>query len=364
MRGHTSLIAVLALAAAAVRVDAQNLPQTPGPKNAITDVPGVEVGQHTATVGSGGMTGTTVILARGGAVAGVTQRGGAPGTRLTDLLKSEKSVGVVHAITLSGGSAYGLAAADGVTACLEGQGIGTPVGHGMVVPVVPAAILFDPGRCAPFNFRPDASFGMAACQAASSGPVQMGNVGAGAGARAGGAKGGLGTASAVLPGGVVVGAIVAVNSAGRVFDATSGDFFAGYTLGATDGTAGPAVTATSSKSEVPPDVLLQATTIAVVATNAQLTKGQANKVAQMADDGMARAIRLAHGTGDGDTVFALATGTVAGEPNINQIGGAAADVLSRAIIRALLNAQSVHVGSCNVSSYCEQFPGRCASGVR
>jgi L-aminopeptidase/D-esterase-like protein len=364
MRRHTALIGLLTLSAVAAGVRAQNLPQAAGPKNAITDVPGIEVGQHTASSGSGGMTGTTVILARGGATAGVTQRGGAPGTRLTDLLKSEKSVGTAHAITLSGGSAYGLAAADGVTACLESQGIGTPLGNGVVVPVVPAAILFDPGRCAPFNFRPDASFGMAACQAANSGPVQMGNVGAGAGARSGGAKGGLGTASAVLPGGVVVGAIVAVNSAGRVFDATSGDFFAGYVLGPTDGTAGPAVTSQSSQSDVPSDVLLQATTIAVVATNARLTKGQANKVAQMADDGMARAIRLAHGTGDGDTVFTLATGAVAGEPNINQIGGAAADVLSRAIIRALLNAQGIHVGSCNVSSYCEQFPSRCALSQR
>jgi len=362
MRRHIVFIVQLILTAAATGVHAQALPQNPGPKNAITDVPGIEVGQHTATSGSGGMTGTTVVLARTGATAGVTQRGGAPGTRLSDLLKSEKAVGTAHAITLSGGSAYGLAAADGVTACLESQGIGTPAGNGLVVPVVPAAIIFDPGRCAPFTFRPDASFGLAACQAAHSGPVQMGNVGAGAGARSGGSKGGLGTASAVLPNGVVVGAIVAVNSAGRTFDATSGDFFAGYVLGPTDGAAAVASVAPAAGTApaVESQVLLQATTIAVVATNAKLTKGQANKVAQMADDGMARAIRIAHGTGDGDTVFTLATGTVTGEPNIDQIGSAAADVLSRAIIRALLNAQSIHVGSCNVRSYCEQFPSRCA----
>ena len=182
---------------------------------AATDVPGIEVGQYTASAGAGGMTGTTAVIARGGATAGVTQRGGAPGTRETDLLKSEKALGTAHAVVLSGGSAYGLAAADGVMACLESQGIGTPVANGTIVPIVPSAILFDPGRCAPFNFRPDASFGMNACSAATNGPVQMGNVGAGAGARSGGVKGGLGTASAVLPNGVVVGAIVAVNSSGR-----------------------------------------------------------------------------------------------------------------------------------------------------
>lgn len=364
MARHTALIGLLLAALAGAQ--AQSLPQTPGPNNAITDVPGIEVGNHTAQNGSGGMTGTTVILARGGATAGVAQRGGAPGTRLTGLLKPEKAIDIVHAVTLSGGSAYGLAASDGVTSCLESQGIGTPIGNGVVVPVVPGAILFDPGRCAPFTFRPDASFGLAACRAARSGPVQMGNLGAGAGARSGGAKGGLGTASALLPNGVVIGAIVAVNSVGRTFDATTGDFFAGYVLGPTDGAAAEARLAPARTSQsIAPDgeeqALLQATTIAVVATNARLTKAQATKVAEMADDGLGRAVRLAHGVGDGDTVFALSTGTVKGEPNINQIGSAAADVLSRAIIRAVLSAESIHVGSCNVTSYCEQFPNRCAA---
>jgi putative pantetheine hydrolase len=239
--------------------------------------------------------------------------------------------------------------------CLENQGIGTPVAPGAIVPIVPSAILFDPGRCAPFDFRPDASFGANACAAATAGPVQMGNVGAGAGARSGGVKGGLGTASALLPNGVVVGAVVAVNSSGRTFDSSSGDFFAGYVLGNGDATVASAP-ATPDEGR---DELLRATTIAVVATNARLTKAQANKVAQMADDGLARAIRPAHGTGDGDTVFALATGTATANPNLNQIGGAAADVLSRAIMRAILAADGIHVGSCNVSSYCEQFPQRC-----
>lgn len=354
MRLHTAS-GLLALTTAAFAAFAQTLPQTPGPKNAITDVPGIEVGHYTATNGAGGMTGTTAVIARGGATAGVTQRGGAPGTRETDLLKSEKAVGTAHAVVLSGGSAYGLAAADGVMTCLESQGVGLPVANGAIVPIVPSAILFDPGRCAAFNFRPDASFGTNACRAANSGAVQMGNVGAGAGARSGGVKGGIGTASALLPNGVVVGAIVAVNSAGRTFDATTGQFFAGYIQSATD----TAVTAALAPEAQPGDELLRATTIAIVATNARLTKAQANKVAQMADDGLARAIRPAHGTGDGDTVFALATGTVTATPNINQIGGAAADALSRAIMRALMAADAIHVGTCNVASYCEQFPQRC-----
>lgn len=353
MRFHPASLGVLALAFASGAF-AQTLPQTPGPKNAITDVPGIEVGQYTATSGTGGMTGTTVILARGGATAGVTQRGGAPGTRETDILKSEKALGTAHAVVLSGGSAYGLAASDGVMSCLESQGIGTPVGNGSIVPLVPSAIIFDPGRCAPFTFRPDASFGAAACQAANNGPVQMGNVGAGAGARSGGVKGGIGTASAMLPNGVVVGAIVAVNSAGRTFDAASGDFFAGYIASPAD-----ANVIAQAANDFEPNELLRATTVAVVATNVRLTKAQANKVAQMADDGLARAIRIAHGTGDGDTVFAMATGTTTATASVNAIGGAAADVLSRAIMRAIKSAQAIHVGTCNVTSYCELFPARC-----
>src|SRR2546426_8010482 len=204
--------------------------QTPGPLNAITDVPGIEVGHFplpsSDPTSPPPVTGTTVVVSRAGAVGGVSQRGGAPGTRETDLLRPENLVEKVNAVVLSGGSAYGLAAADGVMLCLEAQGIGFPVGPNQVVPIVPSAILFDPGRCAPFSRRPDASFGLAACNAASGGPVQQGNVGAGAGARSGGSKGGLGTASTVLSNGIIVGAIVAVNSTGRTFD-TEGNFYAG-----------------------------------------------------------------------------------------------------------------------------------------
>jgi len=325
--------------------------------NAITDVPGIEVGHYTSTdATSGGGTGTTVVVSRAGAVGGVSQRGGAPGTRETDLLRPENLVEKVNAVVLSGGSAYGLAAADGVMLCLEAQSIGFPVGPGQVVPIVPSAILFDPGRCASFSRRPDASFGLAACHAASGGPVQQGNVGAGTGARSGGSKGGLGTASTVLGNGIIVGAIVAVNSSGRTFD-TAGNFYAGFLeLDNEFPLIGPSAT-----DVVPPSNLLQNTTIAVVATSAQLTKAQATKVAQMADDGLARAIKPSHGVGDGDTIFVMATGRDTRDATnlVNGIGSAAADTLSRAVVHAILAAQSIHVGSCDVKSYCEQFPNNC-----
>jgi len=336
--------------------------QVAGPLNAITDVPGIKVGNYTASAGaSGGSTGTTVIIAPNGTVGAVTQRGGAPGTRETDLLRPENMVQIINAVVLSGGSAYGLAAADGVMLCLEGQGIGFPVGGGHVVPIVPSAILFDPGRCAPFSFRPDASFGSNACQAAQGGPVQQGNVGAGAGAISGGVKGGLGTASTVLTSGsasgIIVGAIVAVNSSGRTFD-TTGHLYAGFLeLGNEFDGAAPAPAA----AVIPNAPLLQNTTIAVVATNATLTKAQATKVAQMADDGLARAIKPSHGVPDGDTVFSMATGTDTRDATnlVNTIGSAAADTLSRAVVHAILAAKAIHVPGCNVSSYCELFPQNC-----
>jgi len=332
--------------------------QTPGPLNAITDVPGINVGQFTSTdATSGGATGTTVVVSRAGAVGGVTQRGGAPGTRETDLLRPENMVERVNAVVLSGGSAYGLAAADGVMLCLEAQGIGFPVGPGQVVPIVPSAILFDPGRCAPFSRRPDFSFGMAACNAARGGPVEQGNVGAGAGARSGTVKGGLGTASTVMSNGIIVGAIVAVNSSGQTFDA-QGNLFAEFLeLGNEFPLVEPPGTGV-----VPPSSPLQNTTIAVVATSAKLTKAQATKVAQMADDGLARAIKPSHGVFDGDTIFVMATGTDSRDATnfLNNIGSTAADTLSRAVVHAILEAKSIHHGSCDVSSYCELFPQRCA----
>ena len=333
----------------------------PGPYNAITDVPGIEIGQYTGTESSsanGAATGTTVILARQGAVAGVSQRGGSPGTRETDLLNPVNRVEKVNAVVLSGGSAYGLAAADGVMRCLEDQGIGFPVGGGRVVPIVPAAILYDPGRCGlPFTYRPNATFGLQACLAANSGPVEQGNVGAGAGARSGGIKGGIGTASVVLNNGVIVGAIVAVNSSGRTFDA-NGNLYAGF-LEMDDEFHGPLLPASAENEALEDGDLLQNTTIAVVATNASLTKAEATKIAQMADDGFARAIKTSHGTGDGDTIFALATGQFSGNAgSLNSIGSAAADALSRAVIHAILAAESIP--GC-VDSYCDRFPEKCES---
>jgi L-aminopeptidase/D-esterase-like protein len=354
------LVVFLALAALAAPASAQ----LPGPNNAITDVPGIRVGHFTGNP----LTGTTVVIAENngqGVAGGVSQRGGAPGTRETDLLKPENMVQIVNAITLSGGSAYGLAAASGVMQCLEGQGVGFPVGGGNVVPIVPTAILFDPGRCgAPFTYRPNASFGLAACSAARPGPVQEGNVGAGAGAVSGGVKGGLGTASVVLDGGIIVGAIVAVNSVGSTFDANGNLYAASLELAGEFGNLLPVKGGPLAGSKPPaavPGGLLRNTTIAVVATNVELTKTQATKIAQMADDGLARAIRPTHTPFDGDTVFAVGTARIPmaslGNPAVAEyvIGSAAADTLSRAVVHAILSAEST---PCE-KSYCDTFPNAC-----
>jgi L-aminopeptidase/D-esterase-like protein len=340
--------------------------QTPGPYNAITDVPGIRVGHYTGEY----LTGTTVVLADNGAGlgvgGGVAQRGGAPGTRETDLLKPENMVDKVNAIALSGGSAYGLAAASGVMRCLEDQGIGWSVGGGNVVPIVPSAILFDPGRCgAPFDYRPNFNFGLQACLAATGGPVKEGNFGAGAGAVSGGVKGGIGTASVVLDNGIIVGAIVAVNSVGSTYDEEGDLYAASFELGnefceLLPVKEGPSHKGSKADAAVSGG-LLKNTTIAVVATNVQLTKAQATKIAQMADDGLARAIKPLHSPYDGDTVFVLGTGRIAmaslGDPSfaVYQIGSAAADVLSRAVVHAILAAEST---SC-FKSYCDTFPNAC-----
>ena len=200
--------------------------EVPGPMNAITDVPGIEVGQFTSRVH---LTGTTVVLARSGAVAGVDVRGSAPGTRETDLLNPINLVEQVQAVVLSGGSAYGLATADGVMHCLEDQGIGFPVDKTNVVPIVPAAVLYDLGRCGTdFSRRPGAYAGHQACTTAGGGPVAQGNVGAGTGAFAGDIKGGIGTASTDLGDGVMVGALVAVNSYGSVYNPNTGELYGAY----------------------------------------------------------------------------------------------------------------------------------------
>lgn len=303
----------------------------------ITDVPGIRVGHATDLAG---LTGCTVILCEGGAVAGVDQRGGAPGTRETDLLRPMHLVQQVHAILLTGGSAFGLAAADGVMHHLEDKGIGFDAGAARV-PIVPAAVLFDLDLGDP-QARPDAAMGYAACQAASDGPVVEGAVGAGAGARAGmilglkrAMKSGLGSAAISLGGGVTVGALMVPNPFGDVVDPCGGILAGARKLGSDE----PADTLAVMRSLAGRVALRLAsnTVIGVVATNARLTKEEANKVAQMAQDGIARAIRPAHTLFDGDTIFAAATGTK--RADVNLVGACAAEVVAAAIVRAVRAAE-------------------------
>ncbi|PPK68935.1 P1 family peptidase [Actinokineospora auranticolor] len=303
--------------------------------NAITDVPGVLVGHH-HRVGDGWATGTTVVLLPEGTVGGVDARGGAPGTRETDLLAPENLVSRVDAVCLSGGSAYGLAAADGVMRWLGERGRGFRVGPATheVVPIVPAAVLFDLPRGAWGN-RPDADFGYAACAAAAAGPVEQGSVGAGAGARVGSLKGGIGTASAEV-GEITVGAVAAVNARGEVVDLSTGGFHAPGEPGEFPEPPGWA----AQVSALPTDLN---TTIGVVATDARLTKAECRRLAMSAQDGLARAIRPSHTLFDGDTVFSAATGThaVAGPAALNALYIAAAAVFARAVAHGALAATTV-----------------------
>jgi L-aminopeptidase/D-esterase-like protein len=308
----------------------------------LTAVEGLKVGHHTLTER---LTGCTVILAEKGATAGVDVRGSAPGTRETDLLDPTNTVQQVHAIVLSGGSAYGLAAADGVMRYLEEKRIGFSIGGG-VVPIVPGAILFDLS-VGDFKIRPDASCGYTAAKAAGAGTVEEGNVGAGAGATVGkmagmkrAMKGGLGSASITLPDGLVVAALVAVNARGNIVDPSTGKMVAGARTddGKSIGDIHAMMRDGTHQFEALP---LQNTTLGVVATNARLTKVQAKKVAEMAHDGFARAIVPAHTSGDGDTIFALATGTRTGDVSIDRVGALAADAMVEAILRAIRAAKSI-----------------------
>jgi L-aminopeptidase/D-esterase-like protein len=316
--------------------------------NAISDVPGIEVGQAQDLQA---LTGCTVILCRKGAVGGVDVRGGAPGTRETDLLDPVHLVSKVHAVLLAGGSAFGLDAASGVMKYLEQQKIGFGMGR-IRVPIVPAAILFDLGL-GRSKHRPDPEMGYAAAAAARPGPVAEGNAGAGTGATvgkifglAGTMKSGLGTASVEIGGGIVVGAIVAVNAFGDVVDPATGQIVAGarpVKLGPVKmgGKARFADTLQVMKSFAGRTILSLAskgnTVIGVVATNAGLDKAGATKVAQMAQDGIARTVRPAHTMLDGDTVFALSTGRRPADVSI--VGAFAAEVLAQAILRAVKTAE-------------------------
>lgn len=307
----------------------------------ITDVPGIRVGHYTDTEA---VTGCTVVLATEGAVAGVDVRGAAPGTRETDLLRPLNLVQEAHAIVLSGGSAYGLAAADGVMTYLEERGVGFPVGVG-VVPIVASAILFDLAVGDP-TIRPRPEHGYQACLSADSTPPAQGSVGAGTGATVGKAlgqesavKGGLACASRRV-GEYTVGALVAVNALGSIVDSGTGQIIAGPR-----DPKGPGFLDTVDLLENTAEPLeasaLRNTTLAVVATDAPLTKEQANKVAQMSHDGLAMAIRPAHTMFDGDVVFALSTGKGSPLPDVTPIGAAAVQTLSHAIVKAISRASTL-----------------------
>lgn len=322
--------------------------------DALTDVAGVRVGHATRTDG-GWLTGTTVVLApEGGAVAAVDVRGGGPGTKETDALDPRNLVQKVEAIVLTGGSAYGLDAASGVMAWLEERGRGVRVGPDLahVVPVVPAACVFDLGRGGDFRARPDAATGRAAVEAAAaSAPgdgVREGCVGAGTGAAVGPLKGGVGTASAVLASGITVAALVVANAVGSVMDPETGGLYgelfqgrAAYPEPEVHEVAARRLAEAAARNGLPP----LNTTLAVVATDAELSKAQAQKLAGTSHDGIARAVRPVHLLSDGDTVFALSTGTRTLDARnplaLNEVLAAGADVVTRAIVRAVRAAEPV-----------------------
>jgi putative pantetheine hydrolase len=319
----------------------------PGKKNSLTDIEGILVGNYTDKKA---VSGVTVVLCPQGAVAGVDVRGSAPGTRETDVLAPNNLVEQVQAVVLSGGSVFGLSACDGVTRWLAEAGYGFPLDQGYVAPIVPAAVLFDLGRGAQFIPPINGDWGRFACERAGDLPVEMGCTGAGTGACAGSIKGGLGSASLVLDSGITVAAVVAVNPDGSVVNPADGrPWEIGREI---DGEFGPQGKRAVKLPPKPVAGPIRNTTIGVVATDAGLTKPQAQKVAQMAHDGMARAIRPAHTMFDGDTLFCLATGrrelpatpgifAVPKAQSLNEIGHAAADCMSRAIIHAILKAHSI-----------------------
>ncbi|MFL6144713.1 MAG: P1 family peptidase [Labedaea sp.] len=313
--------------------------------NAITDVAGVLVGHH-QRLGGGWATGTTVVICPDGSTGSVDSRGGAPGTRETDLLLPENLVQQVDAICLTGGSAYGLAAADGVMRWLAERNRGFRVGVGAheVVPIVPAAVLFDLPR-GDWGNRPDAEFGYLACAAAAGGPVAQGCVGAGTGARVGSLKGGLGTASIPVDG-CTVGALVALNALGEAVDTATGRPWA-----ADLELAGEFAFTWPNRPGSPPRAAPSGlnTTIGVVAVDAALTKTECRRLAVAAQDGLARAVRPAHSMFDGDTVFAVATGAsplpsaepLARAAALDRLSAAAADTFARAMLHGLLAATSL-----------------------
>ena len=309
-------------------------------EGSITDVHGIRVGH---AQNRSARTGVTVVLcSRDGAVGGVDVRGAAPGTRETDLMKPGNLVEKVNAVVLSGGSAFGLDSAGGVMCYLEQNGVGLDMGV-CRVPIVPAAVIYDLSVGDP-KVRPDASMGMAACERAGK-EMAQGQVGAGTGATVGKLvpggipqNGGLGSASITLPNGVTVGAVAVVNAVGDIYHPHTGKLIACACM--EDGTRVPAESLLYGHvPAVKPKRIQEAgqnTTIAVVATDAVLTKEQANRLAAVAHDGLARAIRPVHTQMDGDTVFALATGRVEADVNFLQLCALASEVMARAIVNGVL----------------------------
>lgn len=306
--------------------------------NTITAIEGIRVGHATDTEGA---TGCTVILCPEGTIGGVDQRGGAPGTRETDLLRPMHLVENVHAIVLSGGSAYGLATADGVMRWLEEHKVGYDVAQ-FKVPIVPGAILMDlligqEGK------RPTAEMGYQACENASSEPVSSGNIGVGTGCTVGkllgpinATKTGLGSHAIHLPNGLIIAALVAVNAFGDVLDEQN-NVLAGTRNPEGQGFVG---SLNLLQAMLQNDQVTDNTVIGLVASNAKMSKEETNKIAQMAQDGLARAIEPAHTMFDGDTIFALSTGQI--EADVNLVGALSAQVFTAAIRDGVRSAQSLH----------------------
>lgn len=346
----------------------------PGRTNSLTDVAGLRVG-HATRREQGWLTGSTVVVAPdAGAVAGVDVRGGAPGTRETDLLDPRNLVDRVNAVVLTGGSAFGLAAADGVVRELYAAGLGWSMGEpGQVVPIVPAAVLFDLGRGGGFDHAPTATDGADAFAVATTDAVEQGCVGAGTGARAGGLKGAVGSASAVLDDGTTVAALVALNSSGAPYDERTGELLAArHGLGeefahlraprAEELEAARARAAAAYDGQpVRPGM---ATVIGVIATDATLTKAQCQKVSGLGHDGLARALHPVHTLLDGDTLFTLATGERPAPelPDLHALLVAAGDCVTRAVGHAVLAAESVANGTVDLRSYRDAFPSAVRMG--
>jgi putative pantetheine hydrolase len=344
-----------------------------GPRNDITDVAGIRVG-HYQRIGDGWLTGTTVIIPPSGTVGSVDVRGGGPSTRETDALDPTTLTDAVHAVCLSGGSSYGLAAADGVMRRLGEDGVGFHVGSEphMVVPIVPAACLFDLIGGGDFTKRPDATFGEGAFDAASGNPVAQGNVGAGTGGHAGHLKGGIGSASVVLPSGVTVAALVALNSGGNVVDLETGELYgARYGFpGEFSSVVAPRAKLTGDGDAKPAAIATPRNTVlVVVATDAALTKTECRRVAMAAHDGLARSITPVHCMTDGDVIFALSTQSVPASGGADQditdsrrayqldeIMAAGANAVTRAIVHATLAATSTE----GMTAYLDRYP---SSGI-